>query len=192
MSLPVRVPDLTVEEYLEGEQDSEIRHELIDGQVLAMSGASDYHNLIAGNFYTRLRAHLRGGPCRVFMSDLKARIEAIDDFYYPDVMVTCDARDSARYYKNHPCLVIEVLSPRTQKRDRNEKMWSYLGMESLREYIMVAQDKIEVEVYRRDAQGKWQREVLGPGDELRLTALPGQPLLMAMTEVYEETPLASA
>lgn len=191
MSLPVRVPNLTIGEYLAGEQDSEIRHELIGGQLMAMAGSSDFHNLIAGNIYLRLRLHLRGGPCRAFISDLKARIEPIDDFYYPDVMVTCDARDTERYYKLHPSLIVEVLSPGTKSKDRGEKMWSYLGLDSLREYMMIAQDEISIEAYRRDAQGKWQRETLGSDDELRFESLPNGPLTMTMAEVYEETPLSS-
>jgi Uma2 family endonuclease len=185
------VPDLTVEEYLASEQDSEIRHELIGGQLMAMSGSSKVHNLIAGNIYTRLRIHLRGSPCQAFISDIKARIEPIDDFYYPDVMVTCDQRDDAPYYNTYPCLLVEVLSQGTKKKDRGEKMWSYLGLDSLREYVMIAQDKIRIEVYRRDAQGKWRRETLGPNDELRFESLPNGPLTMTMDEVYEGTPLSS-
>ncbi len=92
----------TVEEYLQLEQTSEIRHEYLGGQVFAMSGGSKQHNLIAGNIYSRLRTHLRGGSCSVFMADMKVRIELANQnksiFYYPDVIVTCDSQDEERFF----------------------------------------------------------------------------------------------
>src|ERR1700678_3687060 len=106
---------LRVEDYLEGEQDSEIRHEYIGGVAYAMAGASDEHNLIAGSIYAALRQHLRGGPCRVFIAEVKTRLRIAkeDIFYYPDIMVTCDPRDTDPYCKCFPKVVIEVLSEST-------------------------------------------------------------------------------
>jgi Uma2 family endonuclease len=191
MSLPVRVPHLTVEEYLEGELTANIRHEYIAGQVFAMAGASDVHNLIAGNIYARLRAHLRGSPCRAFISDMKAQVEAADTFYYPDVIVTCDPQDTEAYYKTRPCLIVEVLSPGTEAIDRREKLVVYRKLESLREYVLVAQDERRIEVYRRDLQGVWHLETLGPDDELRFESLPPGVLRMTMAEVYEDASVVS-
>lgn len=189
MSLPARVQDLTVEEYLAGEQVSEVRHEYIAGQVFAMAGASEAHNLIAGNVHARLRAHLRGSACRTFISDMKVRVEAADTFYYPDVMVTCEPPNAKSFFQMQPCLIVEVLSPSTAAIDHREKLLAYRKLESLREYVMIAQDEARIEVYRRDAQGKWTQEVLGPDDELRFESLPTEALRMTMAEVYEDVKL---
>ena len=104
---------LTEEEYLENERIGEVRHEYLGGLVYAMAGASATHNLIALTLATRLRAHLRGKGCQVFISDMKVKIAAIDIFYYPDVMVTCDPADNADYFRTSPVLIIEVASPTT-------------------------------------------------------------------------------
>ena len=115
-------PCLTVEDYLEGELTSEIRHEYIGGRVYAMTGASVTHNLIAGNLFAALRTLSRGAGCRVFMSDLKVRLQIAgeDIFYYPDVMLCCDPTESETHYRTHPCLIVEVLSKSTQRIDRRE------------------------------------------------------------------------
>src|SRR5258705_13288464 len=107
MSSLMPMPHLTVEDYLEGEKTSPVRHEYVAGQVYAMAGANAPHNGIALNLATRLRPHLRGGPCRVFISDVKGRIEALDLFYYPDVMVSCDVGDRAEDFRSRPCLILE-------------------------------------------------------------------------------------
>jgi len=117
---------ISVAEYLAGEQDGEVRHEFIGGTAHAMAGASEEHNTIAMNIATALHAHLRGRPCRAFLLDLKVRLQIArtDIFYYPDVMVACDPRDSDRYFKRFPKVVIEVLSPDTERTDRREKFLS--------------------------------------------------------------------
>ena len=93
---------LSVEEYLLAEDKSEIRHEYLGGKTFAMAGASEEHNLIAGNIYALLRSHLRGTTCRPFVSDMKVKVETekVDIFYYPDIVVTCDPQDNDRYVKN--------------------------------------------------------------------------------------------
>jgi len=101
VSEPALVP---VDEYLAREQDGEVRHEYIGGALHAMAGASEEHNTISGNLFAALHAHLRGKPCRAFMVDLKVRLQIArtDIFYYPDVMVVCDPRDTDRYFKRFP------------------------------------------------------------------------------------------
>ena len=151
---------LTVEEYLEGEPRSEVRHEYIGGLVYAMAGTSDEHNFIVTNLLAALHAHLRGKPCRVFVLDAKVRLKvAADDIlYYPDLMVWCDPRDTNRFFKRFPRAVIEVLSESTERTDRREKFLGYTQIETLEEYILVAQDKMEVTLFRRANQ--WQPEIL--------------------------------
>ncbi len=183
MSVRSPLPNLTVKEYLDGELVSDIRHEYIAGQVFAIAGASANHNLIAGNMYSRLRSHLRGSQCSTFMSDMKVRIQTADIFYYPDVLVSCDPQDTDDYCKTQPCLIIEVVSRSTATIDRREKLLNYRQIESLKEYILISQDRIKIEVYRQDDQGQWWLETLGEEDELHLESVG---LRMSMAEVYED------
>lgn len=185
MQSPVNL--FTAEEYLQLEQSSEIRHEYLAGQVFAMSGGSKQHNLIAGNIYSRLRSHLRGGSCSVFMADMKVRIQLANQnksiFYYPDVIVSCDPDDQDRFSLNYPCLIIEVLSPSTELTDRREKLVNYRNLETLQEYVLVSQDEIKVEVYRQDAEGNWSLTILGKNDELQLNSVG---LNITMSDIYED------
>ena len=174
---------LTVEEYLEGEQSSEIRHEFIGGVVYAMAGASDEHSQIVGNLATATHRHLRGKACRVFMLDalLRLRIAGDDLFYYPDLMIACDPRDTDRYFKRFPRVLIEVLSETTERTDRREKFISYTQIETLEEYVLVAQDRMEVTVFRRANQ--WQPEILTKAElSLRLTSID---FAMPLGGIYE-------
>ena len=178
---------IPVEDYLSGEQLSEVRHEYIGGEVHAMAGASKSHNDIAGSIYSALRAHLKGKPCRAYMADVKVRLEVLGDdiFYYPDVLVACDPRDKHPLFMCFPIVIVEVLSDvlsdSTERIDRREKFWSYTRIETLEEYVLVAQEKREVTIFRR-ANG-WQAEVLRDETEvLRLTSLEfTQPL----QDIYE-------
>lgn len=143
--------------------------------------------MIAGNIYSRLRSHLRGSSCSVFMADMKVKIElankANDIFYYPDVVVTCNSQDQDRFFLNCPCLIIEILSPSTETTDKREKLVNYQNLESLREYVLVSQDEIKVEVYRKDAQGNWSVQILGKGDDLELNSVG---FTLTMTDIYED------
>ena len=174
---------LPVEDYLTGEQHSEVRHEYIAGEVHAMAGASKTHNTLAGNLFTALHGHLRGKRSRPYIGDVKVRLEILGDeiFYYPDVVVGCDPRDVHPLFMRFPTVIVEVLSENTERIDRREKFLSYTRIETLEEYVLIAQDRREVTVFRR-ANG-WQSEVLrAETDQLRLASLEfTQPL----TDVYE-------
>lgn len=156
---------LSPEEYLSWEEQSDVKHEYIGGVVVAMPGASIPHNLICINIVAELRGGLRGGPCRVLMADVKARLSLADKdlFYYPDVMVTCDAREKDQHYCRFPKLIVEVLSEGTEGIDRREKFWNYTQFESIEEYVLVAQDKIEVTIFRRE--NNWKPQVLRAENE---------------------------
>lgn len=174
---------LSVEEYIAGEQRSDVRHEYIGGEVYAMAGGSVNHNVICGNFFAALRSHLRGGPCQVFMADVKVRHEiARDDvFYYPDVMVACDPRDTDPFFKRFPKVLVEVLSENTERVDRREKFLTYIRIETLEEYVLAAQDRREVTLFRR-ADG-WEPEVIKlPEQSLRLPSLD---FTLALPAIYE-------
>src|SRR5262245_18608119 len=161
--MAARVPvTLTVDEYLEAEKTASERHEYVAGQIYAMAGASDAHKTIAGNIFTRLRSQVRGETCPVYISDMKVWSEPASVFYYPDVMVTCDAEDTGEYFKTRPCLIVEVTSPSTTVTDHREKLLAYRKLRSLREYVMLAQHEMRVEIYRPDARGHWWIETYGP------------------------------
>lgn len=170
-------------DYLEGEQQSEVRHEYIAGTIYAMAGASEEHNTIAINVLAELRAHLRGKPCRPFIADMKIRVHIGQDdiFYYPDIMVVCDARDADRYFKRYPRVIIEVLSAETERTDRREKFLNYTRIETLEEYVLIAQDQAEVTILRRANQ--WHPEIVtGVGEAL---CLPSLNFTLPLATVYE-------
>ncbi|MBE9069962.1 Uma2 family endonuclease [Leptolyngbya cf. ectocarpi LEGE 11479] len=147
---------LTVEDYLQLEAESPIKHEYIDGQVYAMAGASDSHATISLNLASLLRSHVRGTGCRAYMSDMKAQIEARNRFFYPDVMVTCDPRDqNTPMFKRFPKLVVEVLSKSTEAYDRGDKFLAYQALESLQEYVLINTRHQRVEIFRRNDSGLW-------------------------------------
>jgi Uma2 family endonuclease len=168
MALVEKLHPIPVEEYLAGEKMSDVRHEYVAGAVYAMAGASGLHNLLALAFAARLRDHLRSSPCRTFMSDMKVRVR--DAFYYPDIVVVCGTLDTGAYYQTAPTLVVEILSESTEARDRLEKRLAYQSLESLKEYVLVTQDKMQVEVYRRIEDG-WQLETYSYGDRVRLASI---------------------
>lgn len=176
---------ITVEEYLNLEQNAEIRHEYVAGQIYAMAGASEAHNLIVGNIFALLRPHLRGSSCRGFISDMKVKVkmQQADIFYYPDLLVTCDPNDNKKYFKTNPSLIVEVLSDSTQTTDRREKRINYQTIESLQEYVLVSQDEIKVEIYRRDKNNNWTVETLGKDDDLQLNSVG---LTLTMADIYED------
>jgi Uma2 family endonuclease len=171
---------ITPEDYLEGEKYSEVKHEYVAGHVYAMVGASEPHNRIALNLATALNVHLRDGPCRVFMSDMKVRVR--DAFYYPDVLVTCDRTDANKYYKTQPVLVVEVLSSTTEEKDSREKRVAYQSLPSLQEYVLVAQDRMDVRSYRRTPEG-WDLETCFEGDRVKLDPVG---LDIPIEAIYEE------
>lgn len=178
-----KIATISVEEFLAGELQSTDRHEYLGGSVYAMAGASTTHNKIAGNVFASLRGHLRGRPCEVFISDVKLRLRISEEdvFYYPDLMVACDSRDTDAYFKSFPKVLIEILSPQTEKTDRREKFLSYLQIQSLEEYVLLAQDKTEVTVFRR--ANKWQAEIFQkPDEQLRLPSLS---FGLSLNQIYE-------
>ncbi len=145
------LPRMSISDYLAYERESEIRHELVDGYLYAMTSASDLHEEIAANLLAALHQHLQGSGCRVYGSNLKIRVG--DDFLYPDLFVRCTTERGDSYYKTDPKLVIEVLSPNTQRYDRGDKRLAYQSLPCLQEYVLVAQDEPSIEIYRRTDAG---------------------------------------
>lgn len=177
---------LSEQDYLHGESASELRHEYVDGEIYAMAGAGEAHNLIALNIASKLRDFARGGPCRVFISDMKLHVQTWKAYYYPDIMVTCDPSDNHSQFKERPCLVVEVLSGSTEKTDRREKMLAYRTLPSLSEYVLVATDQRQVEHYRRDEHDEWQLVAAGKGDPLQFASVGAT---LTLDEIYEDVRL---
>lgn len=191
MPVPQEFINMSIEDYLAFEEASEIKHEYINGQLFAMTGASKPHNLISGNLYTMLRAHLRGSGCHAYIDSVKVLIKVLKTFYYPDVVVTCEPSSASQYYTETPKLICEVLSPSTQEIDRREKFTTYKRLNSLQEYILVHQDKHEVELYRRSRRDDWTMMKYVGSDDFELLSLPNGTLLVSLDALYEDVTLLS-
>ncbi len=183
MGIPQTQQFISVDAYLEGEETSEIRHEYIGGQVYAMSGGSEAHNLICLNLASAIRQHLRGSPCKVFMADMKLRLNIAEDdiFYYPDLLVTCDPSDNEKYFKTKPSVLVEVLSPSTERLDRREKFLSYIALPTLKEYVLIDQSKPALTRFRQE--NGWKPEHLAQGDSL---SLPSIRFEQSLADLYED------
>lgn len=142
---------ISVADYLSAEAASNVRHEYLGGIIYAMAGETKDHNQIVGNLYFALRQHLKGRPCQLYMSDIRVNFDLRGDeyYYYPDLVVTCDKRDSDKRFVKHPKLIIEVLSESTERVDKREKFFAYTSIKSLEEYVLVSQEAREITVFRR-------------------------------------------
>ncbi|WP_130481669.1 Uma2 family endonuclease [Sphaerotilus mobilis] len=172
--------------FLAWEEHQPGRHEFVDGEVYAMSGATSTHNTIAGNLYMALRQGLRGTPCRTHIEGVKVHIQAADSVLYPYVFVTCDPVDltpERDTHKTSPTLVVEVLSPATAAYDRGRKFELYQQLPSLKEYVLVEADRPHVDLFRRNAEGLWVLHPAGPGAVLDMASVG---LSLTLDQVYEE------
>jgi Uma2 family endonuclease len=175
---------ISPEDYLKAEETSPIKHEYRQGLVYAMAGASNTHVIITGNMFAMLRNHLRGSGCQSYISDTKAHIESINIYYYPDVIVSCDQRDKAfDNFLRYPCLIVEVLSPTTEAFDRGDKFADYRKMESLQEYVLVSQTRMNVEIFRRNPEGQWVLYTYNLGDNIHLASVDFN---CAIADLYED------
>lgn len=192
MGAPQHTPAFTLDDYMAWEAQQTERHEYLNGEVFAMTGAKDAHNTIAGNLFVALRSTLRGTPCRAFIADMKLRVDQADAVFYPDLLVTCDPRDrapEADTAKRHPTLLVEVLSESTAAYDRGLKFEQYRRIESLQEYLLVEQDRRHVDIFRKDADGRWVLESCGPEGQFSLASLG---LVLPMDLVYEDVAFEQA
>ena len=177
---------LSVDQYLEFEAQSKLRHEYIDGVVYAMSGASEKHETIKVNLLAAIHGHLRGGPCKVYGSEFKVRlqIDRKDLFYYPDVMVACGREGVASHYLHYPKLIVEILSPSTESIDRREKFLSYKQIGTVEEYVLVSQEAAQITIYRRAAV--WVPQMQTGPDEM--AAFQSIGLSLPLAQIYEGVP----
>jgi Uma2 family endonuclease len=147
---------MTIEQYLDWEALQEQRYEYVNGELFVMTGGGIPHNDIALNFYRALYPHLRSKGCRINVADVKVQVNPQSPYYYPDVIVSCDPRDiNARKFIQYPKLIIEVISPSTEARDRGEKLAAYRSMSTLQEYVLISSENPSVECYRRGEGRLW-------------------------------------
>jgi Uma2 family endonuclease len=175
------------EEYLEGERVSPIKHEYRRGHVYAMTGAKKPHIVISSNLVCLLGTHLLNTPCLVLTSDIKVRLEAANCYYYPDVAVTCDERDtnSTEDFILYPSLIIEVLSPSTASFDRGDKFADYQTASSLQEYVLITESEIKIECFHLNESGNWVSQIYRQGDDLELISIDFR---CPIAQVYQKVP----
>jgi Uma2 family endonuclease len=180
-----RLP-MTAADFLAWDALQTTRHEFVGGEVFAMAGAGEAHVTVALNVAIALRQHLSGTPCRTFITDMKLRVEAADAYFYPDVMVTCSAADTAdAYVKREPVLLVEVLSPATAAYDRGDKFATYRRLATLREYLLIDPDTRRCDLYRRGEGGLW---VLHPAEPGQGVALASVGLDLGAAALWAEVP----
>jgi Uma2 family endonuclease len=168
---------ISEEEYLKGELLSEFKHEYIDGYVVAMAGASKNHERISGNIFIALGNHLKNSPCEPFASDIK--IKAGTKYFYPDVMVVCEDKTQNEYFTEYPVIIVEVVSKSTRRMDETVKRMAYSSIPSLKEYVLIEQDIVDVEICRQ-SQG-WISMHYFLGDEVTFESIG---LTLPVEEIY--------
>ncbi len=174
---------LTVEEYLKLEVESLVHHEYIGGQIYSTVANTEKTKIITQNVLTRLRGYLLGKSCRVFSLEMKVKIEALDVFYHPDICVTCDPSDREKLFKINPCLIVEIISPETERIHRNEKLMNYQQIKSLQEYVLISESEKKIDIYRKYNHQTWFLEEFIVTDIMKLSSVG---LEMAIAEIYED------
>ena len=185
---------MTAQQYFAWEAQQRERHDFYEGEVFAMSGGSDAHNLAASNALVALTLHLRGTPCRAFMSDMRLQLAENSHYCYPDVFVTCDPRDrssESRLLKQYPTLVVEVLSPSTVDYDRGLKFEQYRQLSTLQEVLFIDPDRRTAELYQRQEAPQWLLTPARAGDALMLRSVDLRLEVAALFEGLDDEAVAS-
>lgn len=180
------LPYYTMEQYAALENEAVYKSEFIAGRIYAMSGGTPKHSAIAANIGGEMRNLLRHGPCQVYNSDLRIGIMPLDMETYPDVTIVCGEPHVNPFDKNsviNPSVIFEVLSPSTERYDRGEKWARYRRLDSLEEYLLVSQDRPEVEQYVRQESGLWSYKAVERLDAASVLAVLG--VTLSLTEIYD-------
>ena len=164
-------------DYLAGEKIAETKHEYIDGEIFAMSGASASHNRISLNVATLFNVHLDGKPCQPYISDMKVKVGT--KYFYPDVLVECSGLADDSHVTEKPTLIVEVLSKSTRRMDETTKRIAYTQIDSLLEYVLIEQDFVDIEIIRR--RTGWQSERFYLGDSLTFESIA---LTLTVEDIY--------
>jgi Uma2 family endonuclease len=184
-------PWYTPEQYLALERKAETKSEYFDGAIFAMAGASREHNLIVANVTAELHPQLKRRPCELYPGDMRVKVTETGLYTYPDVVVVCGEpqfEDEQGDTLLNPTLIVEVLSSTTEAYVRGDKTAHFRQLESLQEYVLIAQDRVRVERYARQPDGQWLLlETTDLGDTIQLASIGCQ---LALAEVYDKVPLA--
>lgn len=181
---------LTPEEYLAFERKATTKHEYLNGQIVAMSGASFAHNFLTMNVANQLYNQLIGGECQVAASDMRVKATQMGSYFYPDVVVVCGeprAEDETFDTLLNPTLIIEILSPSTETYDKGEKFEHYQQITSLKDYILISQNKVHVEHYRRQENEWLQTEFAELEDVLSLRSVGCE---LRLQDIYRRVEVA--
>jgi Uma2 family endonuclease len=179
------VSKVSEEEYLAIDRAAEFRHEFLDGEIIAMSGGSMRHARLGASVFGQIYVALQGSECEAFASDFRVRVSS-RMYAYPDTVVVCGQpvlADERQDILLNPTVIVEVLSPSTERYDRGVKLQYYRGIQSLRDYILVAQDQIRVEQYTRGASPIWTlRDYQGPEETLLIESIG---VSLPLARIYE-------
>src|SRR5580700_5076361 len=160
---------LTPEQYLEIERQAEYKSEFWQGEMFAMSGAAEPHNLVLPNITAQLHPQLRSTGCRLYSNDMRVRVSATGLYTYPDMVVVCGASqflDARRDTLLNPTLIVEILSPSTEAYDRGRKFEHYQSIDSLQQYLLVASERVHADVFTRQAGGQWLLTAVASADDV--------------------------
>ena len=189
-ALAIKQPWISPEAYLAREEVARTKHEYVNGRIYAMAGGRNIHNQIVTNVLVALALRLKGKKCQPFNSDTKVRVPTSTgvDFYYPDVQVTCRPNPPDDVFQDHPTLIVEVLSKRTQRYDEGEKRYAYQSIPSLKVYLVMDSTHALVTSYTRTAKGFVRRQHWGKDAMIKLACIGTE---LPLTEIYEGTNLPS-
>jgi Uma2 family endonuclease len=183
----VRKAKLSPQEYLALERKAPYKSEYYEGDVFGFAGASESHNLIVVNVLTLFNLQLKGKPCKVYPSDMRVKVSETGLYTYPDVTVVCGQANLEDEYLDtllNPTLIVEVLSPSTEKDDRIVKFAHFRRMPSVKEYILIAQDSVRLEQYVRQNDGRW---ILSEYSDLEFTVkMEAVECKLPMKDVYDK------
>ncbi len=183
---------ISPEEYLELERNSLEKHEYFQGEVFAMAGAKENHNIIVSNLIGLLYIKLRSTPCIIYPSDMRVSIDSKNHYTYPDVSLICGERkflDKNNDTLLNPSVIIEVLSESTENYDRGKKFESYRKIPSLQEYILVASDRKKIEIFTKSNEGRWYLSESGPSNTIEISSINVQ---LSLDDIYERVNFSQA
>jgi Uma2 family endonuclease len=173
---PKYYPKMSPFEFLEWEREQEYKHEYVNGEVLAMAGASFKHNLIATNVIGLVGTFLRGKQCNILTGDLRVSVKFKNSFFYPDAAIVCDEPefddDKTKDTLRNPVVIFEILSPSTEDYDMGRKQMYYMQVESLKQYILIDSQSVLVRVITKQEEGAWKfTELTNPQDKIFIESI---------------------
>jgi Uma2 family endonuclease len=173
---------LTAVQYLELEQVSDVRHEYLRKDSWAITTTNPKHQIISGNIYVYLQLKLWESSYKVY-ADTKVKIDTCNMVCYSDISVISKIKDRDSCFETQPCLIVEIASCAAERIDRWEKWLAYQDLATLTEYIIVSQDRFQVEVYCRNSQGEWRLKFYGAGESVELLSVG---LILPIEQIYED------